>query len=83
MEINILALFPIPKYASKKTKELMINGYIFPTKKPDGDNIIKTILDALNGVAYRDDSQICRVYFEKMYAEIAETKVLIKNYEVG
>lgn len=38
LEINILALFPIPKYASKKTKELMINGYIFPTKKPDGDN---------------------------------------------
>ena len=27
--------------------------------------------------------KICRVYFEKMYAEIAETKVLIKNYEVG
>ena len=83
LEISILALFPIPKYASKKTKELMINGYIFPTKKPDGDNIIKAILDALNGVAYRDDSQICRVYFEKMYAENAETKVLIKNYEVG
>ena len=83
LEISILALFPIPKYASKKTRELMINGYIFPTKKPDGDNIIKAILDALNGVAYRDDSQICRVYFEKMYAENAETKVLIKNYEVG
>ena len=64
LEISILALFPIPKYASKKTKELMINGYIFPTKKPDGDNIIKAILDALNGVAYRDDSQICRIYFD-------------------
>ena len=43
---------------------------------------IKVILDALNGLAYRDDVQICRVYFEKMYAEIPETKVLIKNYEV-
>ena len=44
---------------------------------------IKAILDALNDVAYRDDSQICRVYFEKIYAEIPEIKVLIKNYEVG
>ena len=82
LEISILALFPIPKYVSRKTKELMLNGRLFPTKKPDADNIIKVILDALNGLAYRDDVQICRVYFEKMYAEIPETKVLIKNYEV-
>ncbi|MFR1179460.1 MAG: RusA family crossover junction endodeoxyribonuclease, partial [Bacilli bacterium] len=43
---------------------------------------IKIILDGLNGVAYWDDSQVCRVYFEKMYAEKPETRVLIKNYEV-
>ena len=82
LEISILALYPIPKYVSRKTKELMLNGYLFPTKKPDADNVIKVILDALNGVAYRDDVQIYRVYLEKMYAEIPETKVLIKNYEV-
>ncbi len=82
IEISILALYSVPKYVSRKTKELMLNGRLFPTKKPDADNIIKVILDALNGLAYRDDVQICRVYFEKMYAEIPETKVLIKNYEV-
>ena len=82
LEISILALYSVPKYVSRKTKELMLNGRLFPTKKPDADNIIKVILDALNGLAYRDDVQICRVYFEKMYAEIPETKVLIKNYEV-
>ena len=82
LEISILALYSVPKNVSRKTKELMLNGCLFPTKKPDADNIIKVILDALNGLAYRDDSQICRVYFEKMYAEIPETKVLIKNYEV-
>ena len=64
LEISILALFPIPKYVSRKTKELMLNGRLFPTKKPDADNIIKVILDALNGLAYRDDTQICSVYFD-------------------
>ena len=64
LEISMLALFPVPQHASKKLKELMLNGDILPTKKPDSDNIIKIILDALNGVAYRDDSQICRVYFD-------------------
>lgn len=82
IEISILALYSVPKYVSRKTKELMLNGRLFLTKKPDADNIIKVILDALNGLAYRDNVQICRVYFEKMYAEIPETKVLIKNYEV-
>lgn len=62
--ISILAIFPIPKYVSKKTKDLMLNGCLFPTKKPDADNVIKVILDSLNGVAYRDDVQICRVYFD-------------------
>ena len=56
LEISILALFPIPKYVSRKTKELMLNGRLFPTKKPDADNIIKVILDALNGVAYIYDA---------------------------
>lgn len=38
LEISILALFPIPKCVSKKTKDLMLNGRLFPTKKPDSDN---------------------------------------------
>lgn len=66
----------------KSIEEIVLNSRLFPTKKPDADNIIKVILDALNGLAYQDDAQIYRVYFEKMYAEIPETKVLIKNYEV-
>ncbi len=74
LEISILALFPIPKYVSRKTKELMLNGRLFPTKKPDADNIIKVILDALNGLSYRDDSQICKVYFGSQYRAAGGSK---------
>lgn len=79
LEISILALFPIPQHTSKRLRELMLNGDILPTKKPDSDNVIKVILDALNGVAYHDDAQICRVYFDKMYAENPEIRILIRN----
>ena len=58
LEVLILAAFSIPKKIKKGLKSLMAAGVLLPTKRPDCDNIIKIILDGLNGVAYHDDSQI-------------------------
>ena len=33
----------------------------FRTKKPDLDNMVKLVCDAMNGIAYHDDSQIARM----------------------
>ena len=57
----------------------MLNGEMLPAKQPDIDNIMKIVLDALNGVAYHDDSQICKVNFMKMYSENPRLKILIRN----
>ncbi len=81
LEVAILALFEPPKSVSQKARALMLGGEILLTKRPDGDNIIKVVLDALNGVAFHDDGQVCKIYFEKMYAETPEVRVLIKNME--
>ena len=77
----IRAFFPIPKSASKKKREQMRDLRILHTKKPDADNIIKAVLDALNGVAYYDDSQVAEVIISKAYAE--QPKVMIELCEVG
>lgn len=37
------------------------------TKKPDGDNIIKMILDAMNGIVYEDDSEFSKIEINKKY----------------
>ena len=50
-------------------------GKIKPCKKPDSDNIAKAILDALNGVAYYDDSQIVELTIKKEYGEAARVEV--------
>ena len=47
----------------------MLSGIIFPTKKPDLDNIAKIICDALNGFAYADDSRIVSMMINKEYGE--------------
>lgn len=81
LEVLILAAFSIPKKIKKGLKSLMAAGVLLPTKRPDCDNIIKIILDGLNGVAYHDDSQICRVSLKKIYSEKPGVAVLIRNIE--
>ncbi len=79
LKIEIFAFFPTPKSCSKKLKSAMTLGQVLPIKKPDCDNIIKIILDALNGVAYHDDAQVSKIHFEKIYAEKPCVKVKITN----
>lgn len=69
LDVVITAAFPIPKSVSKAKRILMEQGKILPTKKPDCDNIAKSILDALNGIAYRDDSQVVSLTVQKFYGD--------------
>ena len=57
----------------------MLENEISPTIKPDTDNIAKSILDSLNGIAYKDDKQVIRLIVEKWYADIPSVNVMIKE----
>lgn len=46
-----------------------------PTSRPDIDNVIKLCADALNGLAYRDDASMVRVYVQRRWAESASVRV--------
>ncbi len=61
----------------------MIAGDIAPTKKPDFDNIQKIICDALNGVAYYDDSQIVKADIEKVYRTTPRVEVTVVAWTKG
>lgn len=65
----IIACYKIPKSYSKKRVQAIRDGLEKPTKKPDADNIAKIILDSLNSVAYKDDSQIIELSIIKRYTE--------------
>jgi len=68
---------PIPKGTSAKKQEIMKAGLIRPIVKPDITNIAKSIEDALNGLAYRDDSQIVESHIRKYYSDIPRVYVEI------
>lgn len=76
VSVKIIACFSIPKNTSKKNTSLMLENSISPTKKPDIDNIVKIILDALNKMAFKDDNQITKLEVEKIYS--TEDKIIIK-----
>lgn len=72
-EIDVLVA--VPKSDSKAKKQAKIEGTIRPTVKPDCDNLAKSILDSLNGLAYQDDKQVVELSIKKYYAENAEVRV--------
>lgn len=71
----IIAYYKIPKSYTKKHVQSIREGLEQPVKKPDADNIAKIILDSLNGVAYKDDSQIVELRVIKRYTEDDERVV--------
>lgn len=78
--IKIIAYFDVPKNTTKKNKALIENKTLSPTKKPDIDNIVKIVLDALNKMAFRDDNQITKLEIEKVYGKEEKIYIKIETY---
>ncbi len=81
ISISIACLFPRPKYhygTGKNEGKVKDSAPDKHTKKPDLDNIVKSIKDGLNKVAWRDDGQVWdlgetyKVYTDDMPKVIVE-----------
>lgn len=79
--MRIMAYKPIPKGTSKRKRVQMLDNHIRPTKKPDWDNVGKIVCDALNKVAFYDDSQIVDGSVIKCYSE--QPRVEVEIWEVA
>lgn len=78
--LRIVARSLPPKSTSKKRKLEMLEGKELPLKKPDMDNIVKVVADALNGVAYHDDTQIVYVAAKKCYSAMEGLDITVEEY---
>ena len=75
---KITAIYRPPKSTGKKKlQELIGTPY---TKTPDTDNVAKAILDALNGLAYKDDKQVSKLIVDKQYG--TENKIIVELEEI-
>ena len=81
--LRIVARFLPPKSGSKITQKRMLEGEILPLKKPDMDNIVKVVADALKGVAYHDDTQVVLVVAKKVYSAMEGLDITVEEYING
>lgn len=65
LELDVIAYFPIQKGTPKERRaEMELAPYL---KRGDLDNIVKAVMDALNGYAYPDDAAIWNIAARKRY----------------
>jgi Holliday junction resolvase RusA-like endonuclease len=81
MEAEILAVFPIPKSVSKKQYKDMVEKTKRYTSKPDGDNVLKGVLDSLNHISYGDDSYVTDIVVRKRYGEHPRVDVTLREVD--
>lgn len=83
LTVKVEGIFSVPSSASKKKQLEMLEGNIPHIKKPDCDNMAKVCLDALNGIAYSDDSIIDNLIISKKYGEKPMVRITIYQNKEG
>ncbi|OMF00275.1 hypothetical protein BK124_11500 [Paenibacillus amylolyticus] len=71
---------PIPASWTKKRQEAARVGEMMPVVKPDLDNCVKGVFDALNKIAWNDDNQVVSLVTHKHYSD--KPRIVIKLKEV-
>ncbi|WP_339294367.1 RusA family crossover junction endodeoxyribonuclease [Paenibacillus sp. FSL W7-1279] len=69
----------MPKSFSKRKAEAAEAGELRPTTKPDVDNYLKGVKDALKGIIWKDDSQVVEVFVQKRYSSRPRIELKIKE----
>ena len=73
----------IPASWSKAKQARATAGAEFPTTKPDMDNVIKAVFDAMNGVVWKDDVQVVSLKTTKAYALAPCVQVEVKEVQTA
>jgi Holliday junction resolvase RusA-like endonuclease len=79
VSVFIYISFSVPQSYSKRKREACLSGETKHTKKPDLDNVAKAIIDGMDGIIFKDDSQIINLHVTKVYAEVGKVEVLIRE----
>jgi len=70
-------------FAIPKSKEGKVNIGDPRWQRPDMENMIKMLHDAMNGVVWNDDAQVASLFANKVWADLNETVVKVRSVVDG
>jgi Holliday junction resolvase RusA-like endonuclease len=79
VSVFIYISFSVPQSYSKRKREACLLGKEKHTKKPDLDNVAKAVIDGMNGIIFKDDSQVTNLHVTKSYGEVGKVEVLVRE----
>lgn len=79
VELAVTCVFEPPASWSKRRRAEAIGNAAPKGTKPDADNLLKTISDGLNGVAFTDDGRVARMSIQKIYGGESRTIVTVRE----
>ncbi len=80
IELHLTFYMPIPKQKKGTERQAMLNNAYKHFIRPDIDNLAYIVTNAMKGIVYKDDSQICIMRLEKLYGD--SPKTVIKVMEI-
>ena len=80
VETLMTIVLPVPASWPKRKQADALAGVVMPTSKPDMDNVVKAIFDAINGIVWTDDVQVVGLRVRKVYGAIPRVQVTVSPY---
>ncbi len=69
LRLSISAFFGRPQSHFRTNGQVKDSAPVFHTSRPDADNVMKAVKDALKGVCWHDDAQIVEERIGKVYGD--------------
>lgn len=83
LAVTLVFYRPVQQSLSQVEKQRRIDGRHLPVVKPDLDNYIKSLLDALHGIYWQDDALITDIVARKRYGRQPRIEIEVKEIEQG
>jgi len=78
VQLSVHCRFEMPKSWSKKKRSGLVG--VLHDSKPDGDNVLKAVKDALTDCGvWNDDAQVALAFIGKRWSETPQTEIWIRE----
>ena len=79
VRVVVIVHLVVPASWSPRKRAQALTGLLHPVSRPDVDNYLKSALDGMNAVVFRDDSQVVRASVSKQYSETPGMTIEVRD----